>query len=229
LTNITQKIIKALSETEEAPVIAIERIVKILGEDRAITILEEAFKIETGDGLLTDDGARRRTLGGVFFKLVKNQTTPQERGKIFGPRPAIGPKSKPITWEDGKRLSNEVIKLSKGEATEVKVTIIGRPGRIIEKETVVITSMQNSKPPTLPKGLPTPPGDPTTYVIYIATKQWRKVKDSIENPDDKLIVEGYPIFDKRIGKSGAMTIYAQNVTTKLIQQAQRETKEAAKG
>lgn len=224
MTDTAQEIIKALGETEEAPMIAVEQIIKILGEERAITILEEAFKLEAGDGLLTDDGTRRRTLGGVFFKLVKNQTTPQERGKIFGPRPAVGPKPKPITWEESRQLSNEAIKLPKGEATKVKVTIIGRPGRIIEKEAVVITSMQNSKPPTLPKGLPTPPGDPTTYVIYIATKQWRKVKDSMEDPDDKLIVEGYPMFDRRIGKNGAMTIYAQNVTTKLIQQAQREAK-----
>ena len=231
MADTTQKIIKALGETEEAPLIAIGRIVKILGEERALAILDETLKIETEGGMLTDNGTHRRTLGGVFFKLVKNQSTPQDRGKIFGPRSAAtGPKSKPITWEESKQLSNEALNLSKGEATKVKVTIIGRPGRVIEKETVVITSMQNSKPPALPKGLPKPPGDPTTYVVYIATRQWQKVKDSInQNSDDKLIVEGYPVFDKRIGKNGAMTIYAQSVTTKLIQQAQRESQKDPKG
>jgi hypothetical protein len=60
-------------------------------------------------------------------------------------------------------------------------------------------------------------------VVYIAMKQWCKVKDSlVRNPEDKLIVEGYPAFDKRIGQTGAMTVYCQSATTKLIQQAQRE-------
>ncbi len=88
--------------------------------------------------------------------------------------------------------------------------------------------MQNSKVPSLPKGLPLPPGDSTTYIVYIAMKQWRKVKKSInQNPEDKLIIEGYPIFDKRIGQSGAMTIYAQSVTTTMIQRAKREAQQAA--
>jgi hypothetical protein len=47
-----------------------------------------------------------------------------------------------------------------------------------------------------------------------------------ENPDDKLIIEGYPRFDKRIGQQGTMTIYAQNVTTKFLQQAQRQKQRA---
>ena len=88
--------------------------------------------------------------------------------------------------------------------------------------------MQNSKAPSLPKVLPQPPGDPTTYIVYIAMKQWRKVNSSIkQNSEDKLIIEGYPVFDKRIGQNGAMTIYAQSVTTTLIQQAKREAQGAA--
>jgi hypothetical protein len=110
----------------------------------------------------------------------------------------------------------------------VKVTIIGKPGRIIEKEEVVITAMESKKTPSLHKGLPQPPDDPTTYIVYIAAKQWRKVRDSItKNPDDKLIIEGYPIFDRRIGQQGALTIYAQSVTTKLIQQNRREKQRSA--
>lgn len=35
------------------------------------------------------------------------------------------------------------------------------------------------KAPSLPKGLPQPPGQPTTYLVFITQKQWRKAKASI--------------------------------------------------
>ena len=222
MTDVVQKIATALNETGETPLAEIGRVVKLLGEERALTVLDETLKVEAEGGMQTDDGKRRRTPGGVFFKLIKNQTTPSERGKIFGVRTG----AKPITWEESEKLSNEVLELSKGEVSIVKINIVGRPGRIIEKESVVITSMQNNKPPNLPKGLPKPPGDPTTYIVYIAMKQWQKVKDSInDNPDDQLIIDGYPVFDKRIG-AGTMTVFAQSVNTQLLQKARREAKSA---
>lgn len=205
----------------------IRRSIEVLGEEKALGILEETLKVEAEELLLTDDGQRRRTPGGIYFKLVKNQTTSKERGKIFGPSSIIPPRY--FTWAESKELSIEVLTLPKGEVFEVKVNIVGRPGRVIEKSTVVITSMQNSLPPSLPNGLPVPPNDPTTYIVYIAMKQWSKVKDSInDNPQDKLIIDGYPAYDKRIGQTGAMTIYAQSVTTQMLQQARRESQRAKK-
>ena len=76
-----------------------------------------------------------------------------------------------------------------GESKTVKITLIGRPGRIVEKGEVVLTSMQASKAPSLPKGLPPVPIDPTTYVVFIAQKQWKKVAQAIKDPQDVLIVE----------------------------------------
>jgi hypothetical protein len=64
------------------------------------------------------------------------------------------------------------------------------------------------------------------YVVYIALKQWHKVSESIQsNPKDKLIIEGYPIFDRRIGKSGTMTVFAQSVTTVETQRKKREQRQ----
>lgn len=224
--NIADSIAARLNETEETPVHTIERIVKVLGEERALALLDGAIKIKTeDDGMQTDDGKRHRTLGGIFFKLTKNQVTSRQRWKIFnstGPaQPA--PKIEPISWQECEQLSTEALNSTKGHISAVKITLVGQPGRIIEKETVVITAMQSSKAPSLPKGLPQPPGDTTTYVVYITMEQWHEVKDLLaRNPEDRLIVKGYPTFDKRIGQTGAMTVYCQSATTKLIQQAQRE-------
>lgn len=225
ILSVVQKIAKALGETEETPLAEIERTVKVLGEEKVLATLEETLNIEAEGGMLTDDGARRRSPGGIFFKLIKNQITAKERGRIFGPRVSITTQTLSLTREESQQLSNEALKSEKGELSKVKITLIGRPGRIIEKNSVIITSMQGSKPPNLPAGMPKLPGDPTVYIVYIALKQWNKVKDSItQNPDDKLIIEGYPAFDKRIGQTGTMTIYAQNVNSKLMQQAKREVK-----
>ncbi len=229
--NVVGKIAEALGETEKEPLRTIERIVKVLGEERALTLLKEALEIEAQGGLTVDDGSRKRSLGGLFFKLTKNQTKSRERWLIFSaprlPRQTKG-KMQPVTWEEIEPLAGELLQSTQGEANTVKLTLIGRPGRIIEKGDVVLTSMQATKAPSLPKGLPKPPAEPITYLVFIAMKQWRKVRNSINrNPEDKLIVEGYPVFDRRIGEQGTMCLYAQFVTTKLIQQAKREAQQAA--
>ena len=103
----------------------------------------------------------------------------------------------------------------------MKITLIGRPGRVVEKANVVLTSMQqkSDKAPSLPKGLPPVPDEPTTYIVYIARKQWRKVAKSIKDPNDSLIVEGLPVLDRRLG---TVAVFARSVTTKLLQTKKRE-------
>lgn len=227
--SVIEEIAGTLNETQKEPLNCIERLVKIMGEEQALALLQETMQIEAEGGMIIDDSSQRRTPGGVFFKLAKNRLSSRDRWLVFG---SVQQKAKqvkqPTTWEESQQLSCEALQLPKGEASIVKITVIGRPERVIEKQEVVITSLKNSTPPSLPKGLPVPPADPTIYVVYIAIKQWRKVKASLdEHPDDKLIVEGYPRFDKRIGQQGTMTIYAQNATTKLLQQATRQKQRAS--
>jgi len=106
-----------------------------------------------------------------------------------------------------------------GEATTVKVTIIGRPGEIVERQGVIILGMKNPTAPSLPKGLPAPPAQPTNYLIFISQKQWRKVAEAITNPEDKLIIEGYPASHPRFT---GITVYATQVTTTRLQAAKRQ-------
>jgi hypothetical protein len=103
----------------------------------------------------------------------------------------------------------------------MKISLTGRPGRIVEQGNVIITTMQQSKAPTLPKGLPAPPDKPTVYVIYIGQKQWNKVKENIKNPEETLIIEGYPFFDKEIN---AFSVLSTRTTTKSSEMGKRQKK-----
>jgi hypothetical protein len=219
-------IARQLAETNPIAKSQLEQVINRLGAQKAMELLEETMKVEAEGGMMTADQTRRRTAGGIYLYLAKSHLSPEDRRIIWPPhlRPpdALKKPKTPImpaiTWEERLSLTPEILK-RKGEAFTVKITLIGRPGRVIEKGEVVLTSMQSQKVPALPKGLPIPPTEPTTYVVYITRKQWSKVKEALKNPQDVLIVEGYPMFDSRLK---AMAVFALNTTTKFIQQSVRE-------
>jgi hypothetical protein len=100
------------------------------------------------------------------------------------------------------------------EARTVKITLIGRPG-----QGVIVLGIRQTKAWSLPKRLPAVPSKPTTYLVFMATKQWRTVAESITNPEDVLSIEGYPTQHPQFA---GITVYATQVTTKLQQQAKRQ-------
>ncbi len=227
LTEAAQAIAAQLGETEAGTIESIRRIIEVLGMDETHALLAEALKVEAEGGLMVRNGSRRRTLGGVFFYLVKPRLPWGRRSYIWSHQKKARPKKKqqpkkssgpPFEWDDRLAIVPELIK-EKGEVRTVKVTLIGRPGKVIEKETLVLTSMQGGKPPALPAGLPPAPAEPTTYIVFIAKKQWRKVAEALKDPQDVLIIEGYQAFDKRLQ---TVTVFAQSTTTKALQQARRE-------
>ncbi len=218
---VATRIAWELSEADPAAIGQIERIVKCLGAEAALAFLRETLEVEASGGMMLRDGSRRRTPGGAFFYLVKGRISRRDRTAIWPHFAQRAGKKKqevePPTWEEILTLVPEAMK-EKGETTTVKITLIGRPGRIVEKEDMVLTTMQNTKSPTLPKGLPAPPAEPTTYVVYVTRKQWARVARALQAPDDRLIVEGYPVFEKRLG---AMVVLVTNATTKNLQAAKR--------
>ncbi len=80
--------------------------------------------------------------------------------------------------------------------------------------------------PSLPKGLPTPASPTTDYAVFIAKKQWQKVAQAAQNPQDLLIVEGYPTVDPRFN---GITVLATQATSKQLQQAERQRRQVAAG
>jgi hypothetical protein len=87
LSPVTQRIAAELGETAPGPLAQLDRIVRRLGEERAYLLLEQAMAIEERGGVLLPDGSRRHTPGGVFFRLAREQVTPELRAKLFPPLP----------------------------------------------------------------------------------------------------------------------------------------------
>ena len=51
------------------------QVLRTLGQDRTRAVLTATLQCEAAGGMRTKAGDRRRTPGGVFFQLVKQQAT----------------------------------------------------------------------------------------------------------------------------------------------------------
>lgn len=236
---IAREIAEGLQETNTH---LVRRVVEVLGAEAAHGYYSEALGIEATGGELVASGKRRRTPGGVFFRLVRSAATTDQRRLLGWPtgegesqptstprarRPRTETKIEALPWA---ALAEHLPALltQKGTANMSKITLTGRPGRIIEAQGAVLTIMTTdpTKAPTLPKGLPVPPAKPTSYVVYIAAKQWAKVAEAIKDPTDVLIVEGYPVYEERLP---GMAVLTSNITTRNLQRAKREVESAPTG
>ena len=76
-------IANTLGEKEPGPRAQVARVVRVLGIERAQALYEQTLTVETAGGMMLPDDSRRRTPGGVFFKLVRDNASKQERRAIF--------------------------------------------------------------------------------------------------------------------------------------------------
>ena len=224
-----------LGETLFGPRAQIRALIAQCGLAQVQEWIARAREIEDAGGMLMKDGQgeRRRTFGGVFFVVAKEAITdPEQRREIFvladtqrHRRKKRNVKASPTAGPPGERWENrgEWIKsMVRGEATTVKVTIVGRPGNPVERQSFTLVRMiQTPKLDSLPKGLPIPAQAPaTSYVLYIGSKQWRRVAEAIRNPEDVLICEGVQFWDAQYQ---VLTVFCTTCTTRLLQKAQRPT------
>jgi len=236
---VAAMIADTLGETEEDARKNILHIIRYVGRTHAKELLSLTLQTEEHGGLLVPDGSRRRTPGGVFFYLAytvgktkngkplkrpynapqkdKKQPDQANRPKTNEQKKASVNVPVAFAWEDRITALQEA-EQEKGQAN-VKITVIGRPGKIVDKGTCIVTVMESTKVPMLPKGLPTPTNMATKYAVYIASKQWKKVEEAIKDPEDTLIVEGFPKTDPEVS---AIAVFATNVTTKKLQIAKKQ-------
>ena len=102
----------------------------------------------------------------------------------------------------------------------MKITMLGRPGKIETRGQAVVFRMQGRPPGSLPKGLPPVPAQPPmTWTVIVALRQWNRVKDSLAaSQDDQLIIEGYPLMQ------GSQHVLLAQSCASMLQQ--REKKQA---
>lgn len=80
---LAAEIADKLEETAKRPRTQIRRIIEECGADFARQLLADSLEVEAQGGMETLDGKRRRTVGGVFFKLAKERLPADIRAKIF--------------------------------------------------------------------------------------------------------------------------------------------------
>jgi PHAX RNA-binding domain len=174
LREATNKIAAQLGETEHEPLSIIWRTVRELGIAEAQAVLIETQAIEECGGMLTIDGARRRTPGGVFFHLVRQRVHGAALHAIFYAKRhqkqakevasaeagetgytssvSTAPAVPSFTWNDRVAAYSTCLE-SPGGASSVNITLTGRPGQVIEKGAFVMTAMPAMAIPALPKGI----------------------------------------------------------------------------
>ncbi|MDQ2828793.1 MAG: phosphorylated adapter RNA export RNA-binding domain-containing protein [Chloroflexota bacterium] len=227
LDAITGEIATQLGETEEEPIRQIRRAVRILGEHRVRTVVARALDVEAAGGMMCADGSQKRSLGGVFFILMRDDVGRKDFYRIFkggqqqrtnGPGAAARTTTVPFDWATFGANAAEAMSEA-GEATTVKLTVIGKPGKVVERGDVALVALRSEKVPSLPKGVPAPPSPQTDYMVLVGMKQWRKVAAALAaDPADKVIMEGYPTVQPEFA---GITVYATSATTTGIQAGKR--------
>ena len=64
-----------------------------------------------------------------------------------------------------------------------------------------------------------PPESKTTFVASLGSKQCKTIAGTLTDPQDLLIIEGYPQINQ---ETGAVAVFATCVTSKPLQAAKRE-------
>ena len=221
---LAEDLAAALSEPN---VILLRDVVAVIGAERCLALLEQAQAIEAQGGLLTKSKpVRRRTPGGVFFRLVRDACTTEERNRIFPrmerpERPALvapTPAAVAAALDELKKVD--------GGTSNVKITLIGRP---VSKPALVgdsvLIQMAGGPPGDMPKGLPAPPKNTAqTFAVFIAQPTWRKVEAALKDQTDSLIIEGWSYTDheRRLN-----IVLARSAISKNLQRKKQAAAKAA--
>ncbi|MFO7633975.1 MAG: phosphorylated adapter RNA export RNA-binding domain-containing protein [Caldilinea sp.] len=233
------------TELKEPNIWLMRSVAAMVGMEAVESVYERTIEIEAAGGMMTKQGDRRRTSGGIFFLLARDQMSARQRRKVFGlppsplntkkqprtpapapssePKPPPAPKPAPPTLEQAAALLKATLSIDpqKRGIAVMKTTIIGRPKQIKKLDTCTLVVLGQKAPPAMPKGLPpVPDTSKSTIAVFVASKQWEKVEVALKaDPQDEAIIEGYPVNDPKNQLTG---IWAQSCTSKNLQRAKRE-------
>jgi hypothetical protein len=161
---------EALQEPKKS---LLAKVLKTIGQERCQALFTEACTLEASGGMLTADGTRRRTPGGTFFHLVRQQCSKEERARLFPYQATKKPQQQPkhaqpdaapvpLTLDEWKGLTpmhvTATLKLVLRDLPETR-----------ESNGLVYMALQN-EPRGLPKGISLDSGP-----LYLSSpvKQWK--------------------------------------------------------
>jgi hypothetical protein len=206
--NLAIEIAGTLGEAAPEARTQIARALERYGAEFVQSLVGEALNIERAGGMPLPDSSRKRTLGGVFFRLLHERTRPAERAAA--PPPEGGPA---IKWED--RIEAVQAALARpGKARVAKTTVIGRPEDVKPQDDFfVLTISSDENLPSLPRGVPRPPSTVTRFLACIGGRQWLELKPALQDPEDEILATGYAIPN---AKQNTVVVFAGKVTTKFL-------------
>lgn len=211
--DIASQLIERLQETERKPVRQIKQIVEICGAEFALFMAENAETIFNNEGMTVQDGSRKRSLGGVFFYIVRGSVPPDVRRVIFpvSAKDRMKPSKYPeLDWDNRHEVLQTITNI--GEVDEVNISIKGKPDHIERRAHLVVVALEGVIGPeqTFPRGMPPITEEPSRFFIYISENQWEKhvAKAFTKNRKPMIHVDGACFFD---GESGGIGIYARAV------------------
>ncbi|KAH3831121.1 hypothetical protein DPMN_104383, partial [Dreissena polymorpha] len=105
----------------EPKVELIERVVEHMGKSAALRILQQTKDTEESGGMYTNDGSRRRTPGGVYLQLIKQQPEFTEVRKLIFVE----------DWQDKVNKKKQQRKMKKAKEREQKMKIENIQGQNI--------------------------------------------------------------------------------------------------
>jgi PHAX RNA-binding domain len=197
----------------------LERCLTVLGEAAVDELLAETEQIEQGEGLLTQDGKRRRTKGGVFLYLARQRCTPDQRAIVF---PVTGWRAQKAKRKAKANRTTPTAPAPAAPAAPaapvkatyffpgvaaLKTTLKGRPiqSTVMDGYTRLLFERTEAND-SFPAGVPAAPSEPQRVMVYVGAKQWAKVKDELQKPTINLTIDGVMILE-----NGKLVLRAQGV------------------
>ncbi len=143
---------------------------------------------------MVPDSVCRRTLGGVFFLLLRQRTSTEVWRQIRSGEVQLRVAPvQPLEWSRKAAVVQEAL-TTRGEIVRVTITLQGRPTQIEGQTDYVIATMITAENlPPLPKGVPTQPNAMTTFKVCVPHREWSKVERALQFPHGQLRATGYAI------------------------------------
>jgi cold shock CspA family protein len=210
---VAAEIADQLGETEDEPRAQIERLVQFLGVDTAQAWLRDTQEIEAAGGMMLADGSRRKTPGGVYFKLARERMAKTHILSVFYPDYE---QTFPLSEQELTERLAGAAQWPLAAAQRFKFSLVGRPARIAPPDApanapyvVFELATDPAQAPGFNKAQPAVT-EATTFRVLVPTHHWPRIANAlVEHADARLLVHGFPAPDPRA--PGVVVVYAINV------------------